>query len=584
MLEVLNVTRSLPRPSQEALTILNQISFAVPKGHLMAVIGAPGSGRTSLIRLLAGLDQASEGVIAFYGKDTALHPVHPNSIGVVTADDDGLSMVLTVRETLMSALMLRVSGQTDEARIAKASHILVGVGLETLASARVSALSISQRRRLKLALALVSDAPLVLCDEFTDGLDVKSEQELTALLKFIVTDQPGRMVVHATQSVANIASYDTVVILHEGHVCFHGPARAVAHYFSIANVEELYPRLAKRPAERWGDSWSRHRESYYEAFKLGDLGRSMMEPITQEDLSTDTPENDPALASPKSNPSEITAAPEPPALPSLMQQTSHLIRRRWSIFRRTQSEWLEHLVLILVLPLLAMLLVAPNTVYLSAISRGDSTPEFLWPAAYTCAMALFIQTLLILIMSVRNGAREIAAERPLLERERRGGLRISAYLLSKLGFLIPLVAAQGFALGLLVEITGCSLPGNGFARLILLVLTGIAFSSLCLGISAHSRNSENAQNHAWRLVIFNILVCGALLGMPRLIGGFIQPLTTAYYGWSGSVETLKTTSVFVPMTHFVRTWFATPTGAMLALTLHTFIGLTLALTGLKKAR
>lgn len=584
MLEVLNVTRSIPRPSQDALTILNQVSFAVPKGHLMAVIGAPGSGKTSLIRLIAGLDQASVGMIAFYGKDAAIQPIHPNSIGLVTADDDALSEKLTVRESLMSALMLRVSGQTDEARIGKASHILVGVGLETMASARVSTLNVSQRRRLKLALALVSDAPLVLCDEFTDGLDVKSEQELTALLKFIVQDQPGRMVVHATQSVANIAAYDTVVILHEGHVCFHGPARAVAHYFSIANVEELYPRLAKRPAERWGDSWSRHRESYYEAFKLGDLGRSMMEPITQDDLSTDESENDQTAVAPKITQSEITAAPEPPALPSLLQQTSHLIRRRWSLFRRTQSEWLEHLVLIIALPLLAMLLVAPNTVYLSAVSRGDSTPEFLWPAAYTCAMALFIQTLLILIMSVRNGAREIAAERPLLERERRGGLRVSAYLLAKLGFLIPVVVAQSLALGLLVEITGCHLPGNGFARLILLVLTGVAFSSLCLGISARSRNAESAQNHAWKLVILNILLCGALLGMPRLIGGFLQPLTTAYYGWSGSMDTLKTTSVFVPMTHFVRTWFATPAGAMLALTLHTFIGLTLALSGLRKAR
>lgn len=584
MLEVLNVTRSIPRPSQDALTILNQVSFAVPKGHLVAVIGAPGSGKTSLIRLIAGLDQASEGVIAFFGKDTALSPIHPNSLGIVTAEDQGFSDVLTVRETLMSSLMLRVSGQTAEEQVNKASHILVGVGLETLASARVSSLNLSQRRRLKLALALVSDAPLVLCDEFTDGLDVKSEQELTSLLKFIVTDQPGRMVVHATQSLANIAAYDTVVILHEGHVCFHGPARAVAHYFSISTVEDLYPRLAKRPAERWGDSWSRHRESYYEAFKLGDLGRSMMEPVTQEDLSGETDENDKTPVVPKTSSPEPSCAPEPPALPSLIQQTNHLIRRRWSVFRRTQSEWLEHLILILALPLLAMLLVAPNTVYLSAVSRGDSTPEFLWPAAYTCAMALFIQTLLILIMGVRNGAREIAAERPLLERERRGGLRVSAYLLAKLGFLIPVVVAQSFALGLLVEITGCNLPGNGFARLILLVLTGIAFSSLCLGISARSRNAESAQNHAWKLVILNILLCGALLGMPRLMGGFLQPLTTAYYGWSGSMDTLKTTSVFVPMTHFVRTWFATPAGAMLALTLHTFIGLTLALTGLRRAR
>lgn len=226
-------------------------------------------------------------------------------------------------------------------------------------------------------------------------------------------------------------------------------------------------------------------------------------------------------SAPTTNPSTIGVAPEPPALPSLIQQTTHLVRRRWSIFRRTQSEWLEHLVLIIALPLLAMLLVTPNTVYLSAISRGDSTPEFLWPAAYTCAMALFIQTLLILIMGVRNGAREIAAKRPLLERERRGGLRISAYLLAKIGFLIPLIIAQSFALGLLVEITGCDLPGNGFARLMLLVLTGIAFSSLCLGISARSRSAENAQNHAWKLV-------------PSPTSSFAEPCSACHGCWADS--------------------------------------------------
>ena len=51
-------------------------------------------------------------MIAFFGKDTALHPVHPNSIGVVTADDDALSMVLTVRDGVKTALCRRVSGDT----------------------------------------------------------------------------------------------------------------------------------------------------------------------------------------------------------------------------------------------------------------------------------------------------------------------------------------------------------------------------------------------------------------------------------------------------------------------------------------
>jgi ABC-type multidrug transport system ATPase subunit len=583
MLEVLNVSRVISRAKQDALTALNQVSFGVPAGHLMGVIGATGSGKSSLISLLAGSMLPTEGIIAFQGKDTALHPIHPNNIGHVPATDDTLNEVLTVRETVMSALILRVSGQSAEQRVDKASHILVGVGLETVATQRVSTLSASQRRRLKLAVALVSDAPLVLCDEFTDGLDVKSEQELTALLKFAVNDVPGRIIIHATQTLGNLASYDTVVILDEGHVCFHGPARAVAHYFSITTVEELYPRLAKRPAERWGDSWSRHRESYYEAFKLGDLGQSLAE-RPEEETEESTTDGERTTRREATKTSDDTDYPAPPPLPSVIAQTSHLIRRRWSILRRTQREWLQHLVLLILSPLLATLLIAPNTSFLSALRRGESTPEVIWPAAYTCAMAIFIQVLLILIMSVRIGAREIARERPLLERERQGGLRGSAYLMGKLGFLIPIVLAQSITLGLLTELTGSSLPGNAFARLLLLMFTGIAFTSLCLGISARSRNAERAQSHAWSLLVLNVLLCGALLGFPRLLGGVIQPFITAYYGWSGSVETLKDTAVFSPITHFVRTWFAAPSGAMLALLLHAFIGFVITITGLKRHR
>ncbi len=583
MLEVLNVSQIIVRPKRDALTVLNQVSFGVPRGHLMGVIGATGSGKSCLIGLLMGVEQASSGVIAFQGKDTSISPAHPNSIAHVPAEDDTLIGVLTVRETVMSALMLRVAGQSSDERVGKASHILVGLGLEMIASQRVTTLTLAECRRLKLALALVSDAPLVLCDEFTDGLDVQSEQELTALLKFVVSDQPGRIVIHATQTLGNLSSYDTVVILHEGHVCFHGPARAVAHYFSISTLEELYPRLSRRPAERWGDSWSRHRESYYEAFKLGDLGQSLAERPEEESTEGGKGKAS-ALKRANSNPADEDNFTTPQALPSVITQASHLIRRRWSILRRTQGEWLPHLVLLILASLLASLLVAPNTGYISASKRGALTPEILWPAAYTCAMALFIQMLLILIMSVHNGSREIARERTLLERERRGGLRVSAYLLGKLGFLIPIVLVQSLTLGLFGELTGCSLPGNGSARLLLLMLTGIAFTSLCLGISARCRSAERAQNFAWMLLLLNVLLCGALLGFPRLLGGVIQPLITAYYGWSGSVETLKDTAVFVPMTQFVKTWFATPTGAIAALLLHAFIGLVLTLSGLRKTR
>jgi hypothetical protein len=187
-----------------------------------------------------------------------------------------------------------------------------------------------------------------------------------------------------------------------------------------------------------------------------------------------------------------------------------------------------------------------------------------------------------MIVGLRTAAREIARERALFERERSGGVRDAAYLVSKLGFLVPLMTAQSAALVLLVDMMGGHLPGNGLLRLLLLVLTGVGFSCLCLGISALSRDADRAQSHAWKLWAANVLLAGALLGFPRPLGFALQPFITAYYGWSGSVDTLSGLPVFEPMTQFVRTWFAAPMTAVIALLAHSVIGIVLAGWGLRR--
>jgi ABC transport system ATP-binding/permease protein len=581
MLDVLNLSHSPAKTKAADHLILNGVSLAIPPGHVLGIVGASGSGKSTLIRLLAGQEMPTTGEIRYQGHDISLSPIHANHLGFVPANDEDLIELLTVREMLMSAHLLRVAGQTHQQRVDKVSHLLVGMGLETAAAQRMSSLSAPQRRRLKMALALVSDAPLILCDEFTDGLDVKSEQELTALLKWVVADLPGRIVIHASQMLGNLSAYDSVLILHEGHVCFHGPSKAVAHYFSIPNVEELYPRLAKRPAERWGESWSRHRDQYYEAFKLGDLGQ----PEDERTSSGSGQDDESAKGSVPSKPAKPEMEyPAPHALPSFMAQTAHLMRRRWTLWKRMQREWLEHLGMFLVFPMTAMLMVAPNTSYLSELSTGRNGPEVIWPAAFTSSMILLVQVLLIMIVSLRVAAREIASERFLFERERRAGLRSTAYLMAKLGFLIPLMCAHAMALVLLVDMMGGHLPGNMLLRLILLVLTGVAFSSLCLGISAMSLNADRAQSHAWKWWAANVLLAGAILGFPRPFGVILQPFITAYYGWSGSMDTLAGLAVFESVTKLVRTWFATPGNAMLALLLQSFAGIMLASFGLKKRR
>lgn len=405
MLEVQNLSCLADLREAGISPALNEVAFTVKPGHLLRVVGAPDSGKDRLIRLLAGLERPDSGTLRLSDVEIASRQWHPNHLALVATAPGTLVASLTVRETLMSAHFLRVGGRTIEERVDKVSHLLVGLGLETVATSRVGQLSPAHRRRLNLALALVSDAPLVLCDALTDDLDVKSQQEITALLKYVSEDVPGRIVVQATQGLANLQSSDSVLIMHEGHVCFHGPAKAVAHYFSINTVEELYPRLAQRPAERWGESWSRHRDQYYAAFKLADEKAAEM-------TSTETAKadgEDCGEASPNSKAGSTLT--EPPALPSLTAQVLHLLRRRWTLWQRNRREWVEHLAMVMLAPLTVMLLVAPNTGYLSELWSQNDSPEVLWPAAYTCSMLLLIQVLLIMIISCvpRRGRWRVSA-------------------------------------------------------------------------------------------------------------------------------------------------------------------------------
>jgi len=606
MLELLQISRRLPSRGTEPQPVLESVQFAAPISQVTAIVGAPGSGKTSLLEVITRTSTQDHGALLLNGRDLAHQPLHPNELAFVSANTETLPDLLTVREVLTGALLLRTDSLNKETVVTKTAHLIALCGLETVAKDRVSKLTPVQRRRLQLAAALVSDPILVLCQDFTNGLDAKSERELVALLKVIAIDAPNRVVINATPSLAHLPAYDTVVVLHEGQVAFHGPARAIAHYFTIKSVEDLYPRLAMRPAGRWAESWARHRDSYYKAFKIHDAPASTASP---SDADSSEPADPDRIRLPKAPPTESltegdTAAtdstaddqaaidptpPSPQVLPkaSALTQVQLLVRRRWTLLRRSKREWRLQILLFLGLPLLAVLLIWPNRPLLQAAMGKDAAslpPTILWPAAFTCLMASFVQILLVVFMSVRNGAKEIASEHPLYATERLAGVGPFTYLIAKLAFLTPLILWQTLWLGLFVEIAIGGQPGPTWVRLTLLMLTGFAFTSLCLAISARSRNKERAQSLCLLLAFAQVLLSGALLGLPRVLGGALQPFLTAYYGWAGIVESLHTHPVWEPINTLVRTWFAPVSLALPVLLAHTLIGLTLTYLALRRRR
>lgn len=581
MLEINNLSHVVPGRNKEPLRVLEQVSFMAPGGHVLAVIGPSGSGKTTLLRILAGLAEPEGGSITLRGADLVKQPLHPNQLGWVPAGDDSLDARLTVRENLISAAMLRGAGRTKDEVISRVSHVLVVVGLENIATERASALALPQRRRLKLGMALVADPVIVLCDDFTVGLDVRSEREFEAMLKLVACDRPDRIVIHATDALANLGAYDTVVVLHEGYVAFHGPARAIPHYFTVPTYDEVYARLAKRPAQRWGDSWMKHRDAYYAAFKLGGAAENLS---AAED---DPGDEDRTIVMKQRNeveekkPSDPEVRPVIP-LPGVFSQARHLLKRRWSLLRRTPREWVVHAALLVGAPLLVALLMLPNKKLIKEAAAGATNADVLWPASHTISMVMLLQVLLVMFMGLRLGAREIATRRAVYERERIGGVSPGAWLLGSLLFMLPVILAQGFWMELFLDIVSGGLPGTGPAKLLLPALSGVAFATLCLGISANSASPERAHSVSLTLLCANVLLCGALLGFPQAAGHVVHPFVTAHYGWSGIIDSLQKTPFFHPIDQFVKTWFATPQLAMLMLGAHFITGLVLVFVGLRR--
>lgn len=149
------------------------LSFALDAGGALLLTGANGAGKSSLLRLLAGLLAPAEGALLWQGEDAlADRAAHARRLRYV-GHGDALKPALTARENLGFFARLH-GGEVDAA--------LDALGLSALAELPARVLSAGQKRRLGLARLALAPAPLWLLDEPTTGLDAASVERLGALL------------------------------------------------------------------------------------------------------------------------------------------------------------------------------------------------------------------------------------------------------------------------------------------------------------------------------------------------------------------------------------------------------------------
>jgi ABC-type multidrug transport system ATPase subunit len=542
--------------------LLTQVSARFPRGEVCALLGPSGSGKTTLVRAVAGMAPTSGGSLHWENLDLETEDLPPSQIGYVpqfTISQENL----TARENVIHAIRLRVGGLRGRAMETRADELLALTGLTGAADTLSKHLSGGQRRRLALAMELVSEPPLLLCDEVTSGLDARSEREILELLRRIAREG-NRVVLVVTHGLRDLANFDKVAVLSGGHLAYLGPPDTLAHYFRAGKAEDVFEVLPARTGPEWHASWVKHRLHFEEEKK------------DAED-KTATPD-----AHPEAN------------LPSPWSQFIALLAARWKVFFRNKSGIALQLGLVLGFPLVVAVFALdglPAVPSLDAALSGDVVRQLVEARTFVEGASkagsavsglVLLQVILLGLLGANNSAREIAGERAIYEKERFAGLSPAAYVASKASFLAVLVVLQSAWMTWFVR-TVTQFPGDGAQQFLFFLLVNAALTAVCLGISALARTADQASLASIYLVGFQLPLSGAVLALPAGLDAALRPFIAAYWSWSGALQSLRETRYYDVLEMVIPTTLSASALCVWVLLIHVLFGIFLAWLGCLRA-
>ena len=204
---------------------LADVSLQVPAGTFVALVGPNGAGKTTLFSIVTRLYNTRTGSVHVFGHDMQKEPSRALArLGVVfqtrTLDAD-----LTVRQNLLYHASLH--GMPRRMAEPRMKALLERVGLLDRIDDKIRTLSGGQSRRVEIARSLIHRPQLLILDEPTVGLDLRSRTDILSIVRGLVREE-GLAVLWATHIFEEIDPEDFVVILHKGRVIARGRARELA--------------------------------------------------------------------------------------------------------------------------------------------------------------------------------------------------------------------------------------------------------------------------------------------------------------------------------------------------------------------
>ncbi|MFF2203248.1 FHA domain-containing protein [Streptomyces sp. NPDC058145] len=428
--------------------ILKDVSFGVPEKSLIAVIGPSGSGKSTLLKALTGYRPANQGEVLYDNRNLYKQFAELRQrIGLVPQDDI-LHKELTVKKALKYAAKLRFPADTTAAeRDARIDEVLRELKLDIHKDKKVTSLSGGQRKRVSVALELLTKPSLIFLDEPTSGLDPGMDRDVMQLLRGLADD--GRTVLVVTHSVAELAICDKLLVMAPGGaVAYFGPPEEALNFFGYDTWADVFSAFENYRDYDWAGRWkgSQHYQMY----------AADIDAVAPQSVHMPPPQ-----------------AIRPPKPQGWGSQLMTLIRRYVAVIASDKGFLALTVILPAVLGAVSLLIDSDKGLLVNPVNPRTGVPI---PNG-TATTVLLILAVGACFAGAANSVRELIKERVIYERERATGLSRSAYLMSKVVVLGAVTVLQGLMVGL-IGFSSREIPDQG------LVLGGSTLFELCLPIMA----------------------------------------------------------------------------------------------------
>ena len=224
----------------EGETVLNGISFSIPKGKVVAIVGPSGSGKSTIADLIPRFYDIGSGAILMDGiniRDAKLASLR-NQMGIVTQE------TILFNETIEFNITYGVENYSQRelesaAQAANAYDFILDQpkGFQTIIGEKGVKLSGGQRQRLAIARAILRNPPILILDEATSSLDTESERKVQTALEHLMQDRTTLVIAHR---LSTIQRADSIVVLDKGQIVETGT------HDSLLNEKGLYAKLYEK--------------------------------------------------------------------------------------------------------------------------------------------------------------------------------------------------------------------------------------------------------------------------------------------------------------------------------------------------